>query len=71
METAGTGEEGGILWLDGRFHRSLLWLQVEAGDGRKARVSGFKALHHLLHPPSQEELFRGLVVLRGGDRKRL
>lgn len=41
------------------------------GWGQKSRVSGFKTPHHLPVPPSEEEIFRGLVVLRGGGRKRL
>lgn len=50
------------------------WVFVVAFGGgwvrQKSRVSGFKAPPHLLLLPS-EEIFRGLVVLRGGDRKRL
>lgn len=68
--TAGTAEEGEALWLGGRIHGSLLWLWVGGWGRQKSRVSGFKAPPHLLLPPS-EEIFRGLVVLRGGDRKRL
>lgn len=68
--TAGTEEEGEVLWLGGRIHGSLLWLWVGGWVRQRSRVSGFKAPPHLLLPPS-EEIFRGLVVLRGGDRKRL
>ena len=58
------------MWLGGRIRRSLLWLWVRGWVRQKSRVSGFKAPPHLLLLPA-EEIFRGLVVLRGGDRKRL
>ena len=67
--TAGPEEEGEALWLGGRIRGSLLWLWVGAWVRQKSGVSGFKAPPHLLLPC--RVIFRGLVVLRGGDRKRL
>lgn len=54
------------MWLGGRIHGSLLWLWVGGWVRQRSRVSGFKAPPHLFLPPS-EEIFRGLVVLRGGE----